>query len=79
MTTTWGVLSAIFITGGLVSLSPRSVIWSQLTVRTSQIPQYVEIYRFKAVIGISLIFLLVDLLGGVFSLLSLGTFSSLPS
>lgn len=31
----------------------------------------IEIYRYKAVIGISLIFLLIDLLGGLFSTLSL--------
>ncbi|BGO97424.1 Cystinosin/ERS1p repeat protein [Rhodotorula toruloides] len=35
------------------------------------LPQYWEVYKYRAVIGISLIFLLVDLLGGVFSFLSL--------
>jgi len=34
-------------------------------------PQYYEIYKHGAVIGISLTFMAVDLLGGVFSLLSL--------
>ncbi|GAA6060434.1 hypothetical protein JCM10212_000027 [Sporobolomyces blumeae] len=35
------------------------------------LPQYYEIWRFKAVVGISLIFLFVDFMGGVFSVLSL--------
>ncbi|GAA5839440.1 hypothetical protein JCM9279_005943 [Rhodotorula babjevae] len=35
------------------------------------LPQYYEVYKFKAVIGVSLIFLSIDLLGGVWSLLSL--------
>lgn len=37
------------------------------------LPQYLEIYKYKAVIGISLIFLGVDLAGGLFSALSLCT------
>jgi len=34
-------------------------------------PQYYEIYKYREVIGISIMFMLVDLLGGVFSDLSL--------
>jgi hypothetical protein len=34
-------------------------------------PQYYEIYKFREVIGISIIFMTVDMLGGVFNLLSL--------
>ena len=34
-------------------------------------PQYYEIYKHREVIGISLTFMTVDLLGGVFSILSL--------
>jgi hypothetical protein len=34
-------------------------------------PQYYEIYRLRAVVGISLTFMAVDLLGGLFSILSL--------
>ena len=34
-------------------------------------PQYWEIYKFKEVVGISTLFMLVDMLGGVFSDLSL--------
>ncbi|GAA5871116.1 hypothetical protein JCM1840_007594 [Sporobolomyces johnsonii] len=47
------------------------------------LPQYWEVWRYKAVIGISLVFLFVDLCGGVFSLLSLifttGSFDVLAS
>ncbi|WVQ71640.1 hypothetical protein IAR50_001180 [Cryptococcus sp. DSM 104548] len=35
------------------------------------LPQYWEIYRFKEVIGISLMFMAVDILGGIFSFASL--------
>ncbi|GBC08188.1 hypothetical protein RclHR1_07960004 [Rhizophagus clarus] len=35
------------------------------------VPQYIEIYQLKRVIGISLIFMSLDILGGLFSLLSL--------
>ena len=38
---------------------------------SSRRPQYWEIYKFKEVIGISVLFMLVDMLGGVFSDLSL--------
>ena len=34
-------------------------------------PQFYEIYKHGAVIGISLTFMAVDLLGGIFSILSL--------
>ena len=34
-------------------------------------PQYYEIYKYKEVIGISILFMTVDLLGGVFNVLSL--------
>lgn len=36
-----------------------------------QRPQYWEIYKYREVIGISLLFMVVDILGGVFSFLSL--------
>ncbi|KAI0288986.1 PQ loop repeat-domain-containing protein [Russula brevipes] len=35
------------------------------------IPQFYEIYKYRAVLGISLTFMAIDLLGGVFSILSL--------
>jgi len=34
-------------------------------------PQFYEIYKHRAVLGISLLFMAIDLLGGVFSILSL--------
>lgn len=34
-------------------------------------PQYYEIYKYKEVIGVSLMFMFVDMMGGVFSDLSL--------
>ena len=40
-----------------------------ITFRDS--PQYYEIYKHKEVIGISILFMLVDMMGGVFSDLSL--------
>ncbi|KIK60902.1 hypothetical protein GYMLUDRAFT_598065 [Collybiopsis luxurians FD-317 M1] len=46
-------------------------IMSPVLLALSFIPQYYEIYRRKEIIGISIIFMAVDLLGGVFSDLSL--------
>ncbi|KIK60896.1 hypothetical protein GYMLUDRAFT_200214 [Collybiopsis luxurians FD-317 M1] len=46
-------------------------IMSPVLIAISFIPQYYEIYRRKEVIGISVLFMTVDLLGGVFSDLSL--------
>lgn len=34
-------------------------------------PQYIEIWKYKEVLGISVLFMVVDLMGGVFSDLSL--------
>ncbi|KAF5348226.1 hypothetical protein D9757_014859 [Collybiopsis confluens] len=44
---------------------------SPVLVALSFLPQYYEIYKHREVIGISLAFMMVDLLGGVFSDLSL--------
>jgi uncharacterized protein with PQ loop repeat len=46
-------------------------IFSSILIASGLIPQYIEIYQRKEVIGISLTFMLVDILGGVFSTLSL--------
>ncbi|KAF8315421.1 hypothetical protein DL93DRAFT_2057223 [Clavulina sp. PMI_390] len=46
-------------------------ISSAVLVSVGLIPQYIEIYRLKEVIGISLLFMAVDMGGGVFSVLSL--------
>ncbi|KAM0786532.1 hypothetical protein ACM66B_001989 [Microbotryomycetes sp. NB124-2] len=46
-------------------------VLAAITIIAGLLPQYWEVYKFKAVIGISFVFLAVDLLGGVFSLLSI--------
>ncbi|KAF8268698.1 hypothetical protein EI94DRAFT_1771495 [Lactarius quietus] len=46
-------------------------ILSSAMLSLALLPQYYEIYKHGAVIGISLTFMAVDLLGGVFSILSL--------
>ncbi|EIW58286.1 uncharacterized protein TRAVEDRAFT_148372 [Trametes versicolor FP-101664 SS1] len=46
-------------------------IFSSVLISTALIPQYWEIYKYKEVIGISVLFMLVDMLGGIFSDLSL--------
>ncbi|KAJ6463688.1 PQ loop repeat-domain-containing protein [Mycena vitilis] len=46
-------------------------IFSAVLISLALFPQYVEIWRHREVVGISLLFMLVDMLGGVFSDLSL--------
>ncbi|KAJ7694619.1 PQ loop repeat-domain-containing protein, partial [Mycena rosella] len=46
-------------------------IFSSVLISLALIPQYVEIYRHCEVVGISVLFMVVDLLGGIFSDLSL--------
>ncbi|KAH8093259.1 PQ-loop-domain-containing protein [Cristinia sonorae] len=46
-------------------------IMSAVLISLALFPQYYEIYKFREVIGISILFMLVDCLGGVFSNLSL--------
>ncbi|KAI0047850.1 hypothetical protein FA95DRAFT_1451387, partial [Auriscalpium vulgare] len=46
-------------------------IVSSVMISLALLPQYYEIYRHRAVVGISITFMLVDLLGGLFSALSL--------
>ncbi|KAJ7097248.1 PQ loop repeat-domain-containing protein [Mycena belliarum] len=46
-------------------------IFSAVLISLALIPQYVEIWRHCEVIGISVLFMLIDLLGGLFSDLSL--------
>jgi len=46
-------------------------IFSSALISLSLLPQYYEIYKHKEVIGISILFMFIDLLGGVFSDLSL--------
>ena len=40
-------------------------------LRTNDRPQYYEIYKHKEVIGVSILFMVVDMMGGIFSDLSL--------
>ncbi|KAG8821622.1 hypothetical protein FRB91_005033 [Serendipita sp. 411] len=47
-------------------------IFSGVLISVALIPQFIEIYRLREVRGISLLFLIVDISGGVFSMLSLG-------
>jgi hypothetical protein len=54
------------------STACRGIIVSELLESTADVrPQYWEIYRLKEVIGISLVFMAVDIGGGLFSFLSL--------
>ncbi|KAJ7923522.1 PQ loop repeat-domain-containing protein, partial [Mycena leptocephala] len=46
-------------------------IFSAVLISLALLPQYVEIWRHREVVGISLLFMIVDMLGGVFSDLSL--------
>ncbi|KAJ7624816.1 PQ loop repeat-domain-containing protein [Roridomyces roridus] len=46
-------------------------IFSSVLISLALLPQFVEIWRYKEVVGISFIFMLVDMLGGLFSDLSL--------
>ncbi|KAF7342456.1 PQ-loop-domain-containing protein [Mycena venus] len=46
-------------------------IFSSVLISLALLPQYVEIWRYREVVGISLAFMVVDMLGGVFSDLSL--------
>ncbi|KAI0642112.1 hypothetical protein C8Q79DRAFT_275576 [Trametes meyenii] len=46
-------------------------IFSTVLISGALLPQFYEIYRYKEVVGISLLFMSVDLLGGVFNDLSL--------
>lgn len=48
-----------------------SISTSQNSPSTSSRPQFIEIYKRRQVIGISMTFLAIDISGGVFSLLSL--------
>ncbi|KAJ6592234.1 hypothetical protein DFH09DRAFT_1415202 [Mycena vulgaris] len=46
-------------------------IFSSVLISLALFPQYVEIWRHREVVGISILFMFVDMLGGVFSDLSL--------
>ncbi|KAI9064804.1 hypothetical protein FKP32DRAFT_1569181 [Trametes sanguinea] len=76
------ILSAGFEVGMIFAVKPaynsgntRPVqffgIFSSVLIALALLPQYWEIYKHKEVIGISVLFMFVDMLGGVFSDLSL--------
>ncbi|KAJ7489675.1 PQ loop repeat-domain-containing protein [Mycena galericulata] len=46
-------------------------IFSSVLIALALIPQFMEIWRHREVVGISLVFMLVDMMGGLFSDLSL--------
>ncbi|BGP41199.1 hypothetical protein JCM10450v2_005238 [Rhodotorula kratochvilovae] len=52
-------------------LNTATGVLAAIFVIAGLLPQYWEVWKYKAVVGISLIFLSIDLLGGVWSLLSL--------
>lgn len=58
---------------GLLLLKDPTIlgICSTVILLIGFLPQFHEIYRLKRVMGISLVFLAIDILGGVFSLISL--------
>ncbi|KII87512.1 hypothetical protein PLICRDRAFT_258225 [Plicaturopsis crispa FD-325 SS-3] len=46
-------------------------VFSSVLISAALVPQYIEIWKYKEVLGISVLFMVVDLMGGVFSDLSL--------
>ncbi|KAF7794277.1 hypothetical protein EIP86_005410 [Pleurotus ostreatoroseus] len=46
-------------------------IFSSVMISLALFPQYYEIYRRREVVGISIMFMFIDMMGGVFSVLSL--------
>jgi len=52
---------------GLKALAILSVIF----ISVGLLPQYFEIWKLKEVIGVSILFLAIDISGGIFSILSL--------
>ncbi|KAH9973583.1 PQ loop repeat-domain-containing protein [Lactifluus volemus] len=46
-------------------------ILSSALISIALLPQFYEIYKYRAVLGISLVFMAIDCLGGIFSVLSL--------
>ncbi|POY71519.1 hypothetical protein BMF94_5440 [Rhodotorula taiwanensis] len=52
-------------------LNTATGVLAAILIIAGLLPQYWEVWKYKAVVGISLVFLTIDLLGGVWSLLSL--------
>ncbi|KAI0653171.1 PQ loop repeat-domain-containing protein [Cubamyces menziesii] len=68
-----GMIYAIFPSYRAGNMAPVQFfgIFSTILISGALLPQYYEIYKYKEVVGISLLFMSVDLLGGVFNDLSL--------
>jgi len=64
-----GIASGVLICAGLMYVS--APIRGYVTNQSFYRPQFVEIYKRRQVIGISMTFLAIDISGAVFSLLSL--------
>ncbi|KAI8985769.1 PQ loop repeat-domain-containing protein, partial [Trametes punicea] len=68
-----GMIFAIFPSYRAGNTAPVQFfgIFSTMLIGGALLPQYYEIYRYKEVVGISLLFMSIDLMGGVFNDLSL--------
>ncbi|CDO69640.1 hypothetical protein BN946_scf184851.g28 [Trametes cinnabarina] len=68
-----GMIFAIFPSYRAGNTAPVQFfgIFSTILIGGALLPQYYEIYKYKEVVGISLLFMSVDLMGGVFNDLSL--------
>ncbi|OSD04843.1 hypothetical protein PYCCODRAFT_1443652 [Trametes coccinea BRFM310] len=68
-----GMIFAIFPSYRAGNTAPVEFfgIFSTILIGAALLPQYYEIYKYKEVVGISLLFMTVDLMGGVFNDLSL--------
>ena len=71
----FGIFSSVLIAIALLQAALSPCLFPRTDYLVNRIrtyrPQYWEIYKYKEVIGISTLFMLVDMLGGVFSDLSL--------
>jgi hypothetical protein len=75
----WAVLAGfeVGVIYGIRRLDPSSKstkhavqffgIFSSVIISLALLPQYLEIYRHKQVIGISILFMIIDMMGGRFS------------
>ncbi|KAI0630579.1 PQ loop repeat-domain-containing protein [Trametes polyzona] len=68
-----GMIFAVFPSYRAGNMAPVEFfgIFSSILISAALLPQYYEIYKYKEVVGISITFMAVDLLGGVFNDLSL--------
>lgn len=70
-----GMLEVALVFAIRPSMNKRAItffgVFASILIAIGLLPQYVEIIKRKEVVGISLVFLAVDILGGLFSDLSL--------